>query len=265
MTDQELSDKLNQLIAYLASENPKVESHFSRYPNETWEDKYEIFRGYCNIRPPQAVPNHILSLQDELLQALLSKRDIVSLDDLTAIQEQIYLWQGDITCLAVDGIVNAANSALLGCTQANHNCIDNAIHTRAGMQLRLDCHQIIKNQGRKEAMGKAKITPAYNLPAQYVLHTVGPYIDEGGVSPLKENLLASSYRSCLQLADQEGLESLAFCCISTGEFHYPNDQAAQVAIETVKTYLNENNSSLKVIFNVFLDKDLEIYQDLLEQ
>src|SRR5699024_3029411 len=172
-----------------------------------------------------------------------------SIHDLQAFKKQLYLWQGDIATLNVDAIVNAANSELLGCTQANHNCIDNIIHKHAGVQLRLDCNDLMQAQGRKEPVGKAKITTAYNLPAQYVIHTVGPYIDERGPSRMKEELLASSYKNSLALADEYKLESIALCCISTGEFNFPNQRAAEIAIDTVAYYINQTHSELNVIFN----------------
>lgn len=265
MDNQQLKAELDHLIHTLAEEMPKHQAHFASYPNETVHDKYEIYRGYCNIRPPKPVSEDFISRQDKVLQVLLADKQITTLEDLEPVRPQIYLWQGDITTLGTDAIVNAANSDMLGCTQANHDCIDNAIHTKAGVQLRLACHNFMTEQGRKEAMGQAKITKAYNLPSDYVIHTVGPYIDERGVSPIKEDLLRSSYRSCLKLAEENNLESIAFCCISTGEFHYPNEAAAKVAIQTVTDYLAATDSTLNVVFNVFLDKDREIYEQLLNQ
>src|SRR5699024_12586103 len=218
--------------------------------------------GLCDIREPKAVSEQFIKIQDAFLTAWHKQRNITTLHHLEPVEPQIFLWQGDITSLAVDAIVNAANSEMLGCMQANHNCIDNIIHTRAGVQLRLECADIIKAQNRKEPAGKAKITKAYNLPSKYVIHTVGPFIDERGVSPLKERLLASSYYSSLALADEYQLESIAFCCISTGEFNFPNERAAEIAIQPVKEYIKRKKSKLQVIFHVFQDKDLQIYQSL---
>ena len=172
---------------------------------------------------------------------------------------------GDITKLDADAIVNAANSALLGCFIPCHRCIDNAIHSAAGVQLRNVCHDIIHKQGHEEPTGSAKITKGYNLPAKYVIHTVGPIIyDE--VSADDKLMLASCYASCLQVAAEKKLENIAFCCISTGEFHFPNQLAAQIAVDTVQTYLNQNPDTTlkKIIFNVFKDLDREIYEEILE-
>lgn len=257
-------EKLDYLIDYLKRENPHQQDLLSKTA-DTVDEKIALFRGLCNTRPPKQVSEYFLNVQDAFLTEWNKSRALVSLADLTSIRSQLYLWQGDITRLCVDGIVNAANSNFLGCTQANHNCIDNIIHTRAGVQLRLDCHEIIEAQGRKEPIGKAKITRAYNLPSNYVIHTVGPFIDERGPSPFKEHLLASSYQSCLQLADEHGLDTIAFCSISTGEFNFPNERAAEIAIDTVNAYLDKTGSKLNVIFDVFKDKDLHIYQGLLKK
>ncbi|MBO1198728.1 protein-ADP-ribose hydrolase [Staphylococcus simiae] len=229
----------------------------------TFNEQWELYRGLANVRPPHSVSNAYLTIQDELLSNL-NEQHVVTINDLQPIEgDNIYLWQGDITRLAVDGIVNAANSALLGCMQANHDCIDNIIHTKAGVQVRLDCHDIITRQGRKESVGKAKLTSAYNLPAQYIIHTVGPQVRKLPVSDMNQNLLAKCYLSCLKLADQQGLHHLAFCCISTGVFGYPQQEAAEIAIHTVRQYLAQTKSTLKVIFNVFKDEDLQIYKEAL--
>lgn len=257
--------RLDYLINYLIEEQEVSGENFASSKVDTLDKKISLFQGLCNIRDPEPVTDAFLEVQDTFLTAWNKERIMTTLDDLTPVQPRLYIWQGDITRLAVDSIVNAANSKFLGCTQANHTCIDNIIHTRAGVQLRLDCKAIIDKQGRKEPAGKAKITKAYNLPANFVIHTVGPYIDERGVSPLKERLLASSYRSALALADEHKLSEIAFCCISTGEFNFPNQQAAEIAVETVQTYLKETKSKLHVIFNVFKDEDARIYQSLLEQ
>ena len=182
--------------------------------------------------------------------------------DLTQLQEDLYLWQGDITTLRCDAIVNAANSKMLGCFCPCHGCIDNAIHTFSGLQLRMACADLMKKQGHEEPTGEAKITPAYNLPCKYVLHTVGPII-QGKLTKRDEDLLASCYRSCLELAEKNQVKSIAFCCISTGEFHFPNERAAQIAVETVKEYKRHTNSKMKVIFNVFKEIDWHIYREFL--
>lgn len=169
--------------------------------------------------------------------------------------------RNDITKMRVDAIVNAANSGMTGCYQPCHNCIDNCIHTYAGIQLRLACAEIMAKQGHEEPAGQAKITPAFNLPCRYVIHTVGPIV-QGALTKRHCELLASCYRSCLKRADESGVDSIAFCCISTGEFHFPNDLAAEIALQTVKDYKSQNNSSIEVIFNVFKDADYEIYRNL---
>ena len=201
-------------------------------------------------------------MQDAYLQGETAAKVITDIADLTPIQPGLYLWQGDITTLKCDAIVNAANSGMTGCYIPNHRCIDNAIHTFAGVELRLACAELMEQQGYPEPIGRAKITPAFNLPCKYVLHTVGPIID-GRVTKADKELLASCYRSCLELAAENGLESVAFCCISTGEFHFPNEQAAQIAVETAKEFLKTQTSVKKVIFNVFKDLDKAIYEKLL--
>jgi len=179
--------------------------------------------------------------------------------------KQLLVWQGDITRLKVDAIVNAANSQMLGCFHPLHKCIDNAIHSAAGVQLREECHQLMLKQGHEEPTGQAKITRAYNLPCKYVIHTVGPIIPNGIPTEFQKEQLASCYRSIMACADENRLESIAFCCISTGEFRFPNQMAAEIAVRTVKDYLTEHpDSSIKqVVFNVFKDIDRDIYQRLL--
>ena len=202
-------------------------------------------------------------MQDEYLKEEINKKGIVDINNLNPIQKGIYLWQGDITTLRCDAIVNAANSAMTGCYVPNHRCIDNAIHSFAGVELRLECDEIMNRQGYGEPTGQAKITNAYNLPCKYIIHTVGPIISYKLTSEDCE-LLASCYRSCLNLAAKNNLESIAFCCISTGEFHFPNDKAAQIAIKTVEEFMKKDTSVKKVIFNVFKDMDKEIYRELLK-
>lgn len=203
-----------------------------------------------------------MKIQDTYLQGENAAKGITDVADLTPIQPGLYLWQGDITTLQCDAIVNAANSGMTGCYIPNHRCIDNAIHTFAGVELRLACAELMEQQGYPEPTGRAKITPAFNLPCRYVLHTVGPIID-GRVTKADKELLASCYRSCLALAAENGLESVAFCCVSTGEFHFPNDLAAEIAVATVKEFLKKQPSVKKVIFNVFKDLDKAIYAKLL--
>ena len=217
-----------------------------------------------NVRPPVPITEDFLKVQDAYLTQRLAERGITKLEDLKPAQPGIYLWQGDITTLAVDAIVNAANSQMLGCFVPCHGCIDNAIHTYAGVQLRLECSEIMKRQGHEEETGQAKITRAYNLPCRYVLHTVGPII-YGEAGQRDCDLLASCYRSCLDLAAERHLHSVAFCCISTGEFHFPNELAARIAIQTVTEWQMLSNVKADVVFNVFKDNDYEIYNQLLKK
>ena len=244
------------LIRVLLNEHPEYQE--LRIPTDA-DAQRQLLRGLLNIRAPRRSSPDFLQMQDEYLQEETSAKGITDVADLVPLQPGLYLWQGDITTLKCDAIVNAANS---GCYIPNHRCIDNAIHTFAGVELRLACAELMEQQGYPEPTGQAKITPAFNLPCRYVLHTVGPIID-GRVTKKDKELLASCYRSCLELATENNLESVAFCCISTGEFHFPNEQAAQIAVETVKQFMNRKTSVKKVIFNVFKDMDKEIYARLL--
>lgn len=225
-------------------------------------EKQRLLRSLMNVRPPVPASDEFLKVQDAYLQERLEDRGVTKLEDLTPVQPGLYLWQGDITTLAVDAIVNAANSQMLGCFVPCHGCIDNAIHTYAGVQLRLECAKLMTAQGKEEPTGKAKITKAYNLPCRYVLHTVGPII-YGAVTKTDQELLTGCYRSCLDLATVHGLRSVAFCCISTGEFHFPGKLAAEISIQTVKTWQQQNPNQIEVIFNVFKDSDYKIYKRLL--
>lgn len=226
------------------------------------QDQKDLLRSLLNVRMPQPVSEEFLKVQDEYLQTETAGKGITDMADLTQLQKDFYLWQGDITTLRCDAIVNAANSQMLGCFCPCHGCIDNAIHTFSGLQLRMACADLMKKQGHEEPMGEAKITPAYNLPCKYVLHTVGSII-QGKLTKRDEDLLASCYRSCLELAEKSNVKSIAFCCISTGEFHFPNKRAAEIAVETVKEYKRHTNSKMKVIFNVFKEIDWHIYRELL--
>ena len=247
------------LIEELLRERPSCKPQ--EIPRDVERQKV-LLRSLMNVRHPAAIGREFLKVQDAYLHEELAAKTITRLSDLRPVQKGIYLWRGDITTLECGAIVNAANSGMTGCYQPCHNCIDNCIHTCAGVQLRLKCAQIMAQQGYEEPTGQAKITQAFNLPCKYVLHTVGPIIS-GRVTKEDEDLLASCYRSCLELAAENGLESVAFCCISTGEFHFPNDLAAQIAVETVNQFMNRKTSVKKVIFNVFKDLDKEIYARLL--
>jgi O-acetyl-ADP-ribose deacetylase (regulator of RNase III) len=233
------------------------------------EERQYMLRALLNVRQPNPVDDELLAKQDVELQVQLADKGIVTVDEIAPSQldGRLRLWQGDITRLQVDAIVNAANSALLGCFVPNHRCIDNAIHSAAGIQLRLACQDIMERQGYPEPTGQAKITPGFNLPSRYVLHTVGPIVRGG--EPDKEQCeeLSSCYRECLKLADKNGLQSVAFCCISTGVFGFPQKPAASIAVRTVRDYLEcTRDTNIRiVIFNVFKDDDYEIYQRLLSQ
>ena len=233
---------------------------------ESGEGQWRLLRSLFNVRPPYPASPEFLDIQDEYLGEMIRERGITDGDSLppAASDPRLVLWQGDITSLRCDAIVNAANSALLGCWQPCHSCIDNIIHSFAGVQLRIKCSELMEAQGHEEETGKAKITPAYNLPSKFVLHTVGPII----LGELEEEdcrLLADCYRSCLSLAAENGLRSVAFCCISTGVFRFPPERAAEIAVKTVKAFLDHSETSLKrVIFNVFKGSDWEIYSNILK-
>ena len=247
------------LIQSLLKERPQFSG--IDIPTEA-DSQQQLLRGLMNIRNPEPIATDFLKIQDDYLQDETAAKGVTDVTKLVPVQPRLYLWQGDITTLRCDAIVNAANSGMTGCYIPNHRCIDNAIHTFAGVELRLTCEQLMEQQGYPEPTGQAKITPAFNLPCRYVLHTVGPIIS-GRVTKEDKELLASCYHSCLELAAENSLESVAFCCISTGEFHFPNEQAAEIAVRTVKEFLKKQTSVKKVIFNVFKDLDKAIYEKLL--
>lgn len=223
------------------------------------EGQRELLRALFNVRMPEPVSAEFLSVQDAYLQGRLEERGVTELE----LDAPITLWRGDITTLKVDAIVNAANSQLLGCFVPGHHCIDNAIHTFAGVQLRLACNELMRAQGHEEPTGQAKLTGGFNLPAAHVIHTVGPIVYGPAPAPRDELALRSVYRSCLEAAEQAGCASIAFCCVSTGVFHYPNEAAARVAVDEVRSYLQQTGSDLRVVFNVFLERDERIYRELL--
>lgn len=256
-------EQIRALNGALMDELPEYRRQGQSVPPDIISQR-RLLRALMNVRPPMPLRREYLAMQDELLSAEREERGVVDGAALpvTAADPRLALWQGDITRLRVDAIVNAANSALLGCFYPCHGCIDNAIHSAAGLQLRDACQKLMDCQGRPEPNGRAKLTRGYNLPARYVLHTVGPII-QGRVTDRDRQELASCYRSCLELAAEHGLESVAFCCISTGEFHFPNQEAAEIAVRTVKEVLQRDTSVKKVIFNVFKDVDKAIYRALL--
>ena len=221
-----------------------------------------LLRALFNTRPPLPASEAFLQVQDDFLRELSARRGVTRAEELPFVREGLALWQGDITTLDCDAVVNAANSAMLGCFHPGHHCIDNAIHTFAGVQLRLFCARMMEEQGHPEPAGRARITPAFNLPARRVIHTVGPAV-RGVPSARDAELLASCYASCLEAAAENGVETLAFCCISTGVFGFPQEQAAEIAVRTVTGLRTRYPSIEKVIFNVFRNSDLVIYRRLL--
>lgn len=254
-----LEEKRIYLIKGLLLEHPRYTDF--QIP-ETESEQKQLLRSLFNIREPKEATAEFLRVQDTYLQEVLAEKGITDINTLIPNAEGLYLWQGDITTLSCDAIVNAANSQMLGCFCPCHGCIDNAIHTFAGVQLRLACNKLMKQQGYNEPTGKAKITPAFNLPSKYVIHTVGPIV-QGHLTKANCEFLASCYRSCLEAAEKNGIGSIAFCCISTGEFHFPNDKAAEIAVQTVRNYKSQTYSKIKVVFNVFKDVDYKIYRELL--
>lgn len=254
------SERRNFLIQSLLEESREYRG--MQIPSDSTGQR-QLLRGLMNVRMVKKSSAEFLNIQDAYLQEETAKKGVTDVDDLTPVQPGLYLWQGDITALRCDAIVNAANSGMTSCYVPNHRCIDNCIHTFAGVQLRLYCEEMMEAQGHAEPTGQAKITPAYNLPCRYVLHTVGPIVG-GHLTETHCRQLADCYRSCLSLAAENGLKSVAFCCISTGEFHFPNEKAAEIAVATVKEFLAQKETSVeKVIFNVFKDRDREIYEELL--
>ena len=255
-------EQIQTLIEILLTEMPEIRTQAENAPKDLTSQR-QLLRALMNIRPPMPLKSSFLTLQDQLLQAETRDKGIVTLDEIGG-KSQIRMWQGDITRLEVDAIVNAANSALLGCFAPLHNCIDNVIHSASGLQLRDACNKIMEIQGHNEPTGQAKITPAFNLPSKFVIHTVGPIIPFNRQPTEDEKaLLASCYKTCLKCAVDNNLNSIAFCCISTGEFHFPNKLAADIAFETVRRFLNENDCNIIVIFNTFKDIDTNIYKELL--
>ena len=250
------------LNARLLAEMPEYGAWAARLTAR--EGERRLLRALMNLRPPMPLEPEFLRLQDALLAAEREKKGIVRAEELTPVpgEPRLALWQGDITRLAADAIVNAANPTLLGCFIPCHGCIDNAIHSAAGLQLRAACARIMQAQGRDEPAGSAKLTPGFNLPARYVLHTVGPVIS-GAVRPEDRRALADCYASCLALAAERGLSTVAFCCISTGEYRFPNRAAAEIAVDTVTSFLAGQTSIQRVIFNVFKDTDRDVYRELL--
>ena len=253
------SERRNYLIKKLLDEQPQYAK--MQIPGKSEEQK-TLLRALMNIRMPGKLSEEFLQIQDAYLSEENAAKGVVTLADMEELSPEIYLWRGDITRLQVGAIVNAANSGMTGCYQPCHNCIDNCIHTYAGVELRNYCNELMLRQGHEEPTGEAKITPAFNLPCDYVIHTVGPIV-RGRLTAEHERLLMSCYEACLRTAEENKIESIAFCCISTGVFMFPNERAAELAIQTVKQYKDRTKSKIKVIFNVFKEEDERIYRRLL--
>ena len=247
-------ENIKHVIEYLLADKD-----FGRQIPSNLVECQRLMRALMNIWEPRSISPEFLVMQDAELALQREEKGVVTTSDISPHTSDIILWQGDITRLQVDAIVNAANAQALGCWSPLHNCIDNCIHSAAGIQLRKACDDIM--QGRLLKTGKAFITKGYNLPAKHVIHTVGPIIESGCPSKEQEEELERCYRSCLELAEENHLASIAFCCISTGVFHFPNERAAEIAIETVRAY--PRKSVKTVVFNVYLDKDYDIYSELL--
>ena len=253
------SESRKYLISVLLKENKRYQR--MQIPSDTNEQK-RLLRSLMNVRLASPITEEFATVQDEYLKGINAQKRFITLSDMDELQPDIFLWQGDITRLKVGAIVNAANSGMTGCYQPCHNCIDNCIHTYAGIQLRNYCAVLMEKQGYEEPIGQAKITPGFNLPCDFVIHTVGPIV-QGKLNSRHEELLRSCYESCLKIADENNVESIAFCCISTGVFMFPNRRAAEIAVQTVKEYKQTTGSQIKVVFNVFKDSDREIYKELL--
>lgn len=255
----EQGQRLEYLLKYLMNE-AQAYQHMEM-PTDTGKQRY-LLRALLNVRPPNPISQDFISVQDQYLREEAAHLFITDGDAIPSVpgNAALSLWQGDITTIRVDAIVNAANSGMLGCFVPCHSCIDNVIHTHAGIQLRLACEALMAQQGHEEPTGSAKITQGYNLPCKHVIHTVGPIVS-AEVTQHQEAQLASCYRACLDLAVKHSLQSIAFCCISTGEFHFPKERAAEIAVETVTAYLKKH--TIKVIFNVFTQSDQTIYSRLL--
>lgn len=260
----------DDVVDYLLGQVEHLLSRFSDLKAQTYAEKRKLLHAAINVLAPNSFGNEQIAKLDCLLQAELRQRTLLDGAALSQSSKleikgtKITVWQGDITTIKIDAIVNAANDRLLGCFQPLHRCIDNAIHSRAGVQLRDDCFTIMQKQNRPEPTGTAKVTRAYNLPSRFVIHTVGPIV-QGALTDLHTKKLRKSYLNCLDLcAAMSPINHIAFCCISTGVFGYPPEQAAAAALNTVCDWLNENPTQLEyVIFNVFSDRDRRIYEKLI--
>lgn len=256
------TQRLEFMINYLLNESGQSDA--VPVPDGDAERK-RLLRSLMNIRPPRLIDIEFLRVQDAYLTEEVREKGITDSDTLpvSPVDNRLVLWRGDITTLKTDAIVNAANRTLRGCFIPCHSCVDNIIHSVSGIQLRLACDKLMTEQGHDEPTGKAKLTPAFNLPCRYVLHTVGPIV-HGQLTEQHCRQLADCYESCMeQLAAKHGLKSIAFCCISTGEFHFPQKKAAEIAVQTVTAYLQKDTQIEKVIFNVFKQEDFDLYRAIL--
>ena len=253
-----MKEKLvDELLRYFIKEDEKFEN--LEIPSD-YSEKRNLLRGIINLRAPYPISEDILVLEDQLFQLEIKEKEVTDESEIETREDCIALWQGDITTLKIEAIVNPGNSALLGCFIPNHSCLDNQIHTFAGIRLRLVCNKIM--QGKEEKVGQAKITDAYNLPCDYVIHTVGPMIT-GNVTKKEEELLAKCYKSCLDLAKEKNIKTIAFPTISTGVFSFPKELASKIAVSTVREYVKENpNTFDKIVFDVYEEED-KVYYDRL--
>lgn len=259
-------ERLNYLVEAFKADSGQYKN--LQVPADT-RGKRQILRSLMNIRMPSEMEADVLRVQDEYLTARAAEKGIVGLDEIPVIRDGMSIWQGDITRLAVDAIVNAANSQMLGCFIPMHTCIDNCIHTYAGVQLRRECSRQMTllrqrfGDDYEQPTAVPMLTDAYNLPAKKVIHIVGPIVD-GTLTDKHEEELGDCYRNTLDMCRENGLQSVAFCCISTGVFHFPNERAAQIAVQTVQAWLAQNPGAVeRVIFNVFKDEDKRYYEKLL--
>ena len=259
-------DRLDYLVREFEADSDEYKD---LQTSKSVEEKRRILRSLMNIRMPKEMSSEILKVQDEYLTERANEKGVVNLSDIPVIREGLSIWQGDITRLSVDAIVNAANSQMLGCFVPMHTCIDNCIHTFAGVQLRAECNRQMNElrirYGRDYEQPTAipMLTDAYNLPAKKVVHIVGPIV-QYKLTPVLEKNLADCYKNTLDMCTEYDLKSVAFCCISTGVFHFPNKRAAEIAVETVSEWLRSNPGKVeRVIFNVFKDEDKTIYKKLI--
>lgn len=261
MMSEDLDNQLDYLIDRLVSEMPDQRCGWQLHSTQ---QRFDAFRALVNIREPKPIDDEFLNVQDRMLQAVAASKGIVDAAELPPcrIDERLALWQGDITALRADAIVNAANSGMLGCFVPGHHCIDNTIHTYAGVQLRLACDRIMRAQGHPEPTAQAKVTPGFNLPARCIIHTVGPVV-HGAPTSEQAAQLAQCYAACLDAAVEAQCRTVAFCCISTGVFGYPQAEAARIAVDAVCAWLDRTGARIHVVFDVFLDSDRDIYEQLL--